>query len=100
MKARLILCLAVLCGALQACDQPGEWSAAEAPRQLRVDFQRLTHAAGFAPSSPRLAQSEQESLNAFLRAGASAQPRHIMGQGFHLQVAERVHHIRHARGAG
>jgi pilus assembly protein CpaD len=67
VKARLILCLAVLCGALQACDQPGEWSAAEAPRQLRVDFQRLTHAAGFAPSSPRLAQSEQESLNAFLQ---------------------------------
>ena len=68
MKARLILCLALMAGALQACDPPGEWSAAEAPRQLRVDFQRLTHTAGFAPSATRLAPKEQESLNAFLQA--------------------------------
>ena len=68
MKARLILCLALVCGALQACDSPGEWSPAEAPKQLRVDFQRLTHTAGFAPSSTQLAQSEQESLSAFLQA--------------------------------
>jgi pilus assembly protein CpaD len=68
VKARLILCLALVCGALQACDSPGEWSPAEAPRQLRVDFQRLTHTAGFAPSSTQLAQSEQESLSAFLQA--------------------------------
>jgi pilus assembly protein CpaD len=68
VKARLILCLALLCGALQACDSPGEWSPAEAPRQLRVDFQRLTHTAGFASSSTRLGQQEQESLTAFLQA--------------------------------
>jgi len=68
VKARLILCLAFACGMLAACDAPGEWSAAEAPRQLRVDFQRLTHAAGFAPSATQLAQNEQESLSAFLQA--------------------------------
>ena len=68
MKARMILCLALIAGALQACDSPGEWSAAEAPRQLRVDFQRLTHTASFAPSATRLAQKEQESLSAFLQA--------------------------------
>ena len=68
MKARLILCFALVAGALQACDPPGEWSAAEAPRQLRVDFQRLTHTAGFAPSATRLAQNEQQSLTAFLQA--------------------------------
>ncbi len=68
MKARLILCLAAIAGALAACDSPGEWSAAEAPRQLRVDFQRLTHTAGFSASATQLAQSEQESLNAFLQA--------------------------------
>jgi pilus assembly protein CpaD len=67
MKARLILCLALACGALQACDSPGEWSPAEAPKQLRVDFQRLTHTAGFAPSSTQLAPSEQQSLNTFLQ---------------------------------
>jgi len=67
VKARLILCLALVAGALQACDSPGEWSAAEAPRQLRVDFQRLTHTAGFAPSATKLAKNEQESLSAFLQ---------------------------------
>lgn len=67
MKARLILCLALVCGALQACDSPGEWSPAEAPKQLRVDFQRLTHTAGFAPSSTQLAPSEQQSLSTFLQ---------------------------------
>jgi pilus assembly protein CpaD len=68
VKARQILFLALIAGALQACDSPGEWSAAEAPRQLRVDFQRLTHTAGFAPSATRLAPKEQESLTAFLQA--------------------------------
>ena len=57
-----------MAGALAACDSPGEWSAAEAPRQLRVDFQRLTHTAGFDASATQLAQNEQESLGAFLHA--------------------------------
>jgi pilus assembly protein CpaD len=68
VKARLILCLALACGALAACDSPGEWSAAEAPRQTRVDFQRLTHTAGFGPSATQLAPTEQESLTAFLQS--------------------------------
>ena len=72
MKARLILCIALITGALQACDSPGEWSPAEAPRQLRVDFQRLTHRAGFTPSSMQLGRSEQESLSAFLQAAQVA----------------------------
>jgi pilus biogenesis lipoprotein CpaD len=68
VKARLILCLALAIGGLQACDSPGEWSASEAPRQLRVDFQRLTHTAGFAPGATKLAPGEQASLTAFLQA--------------------------------
>jgi len=68
VKARLILGLALVCGALAACDSPAEWSPAEAPRQMRVDFQRLTHTAGFGPSATQLAQNEQESLGAFLHA--------------------------------
>ena len=68
MKTRLILALALVGAALTACDSPGEWSPAEAPRQLRVDFQRLTHAAGFAAGATQLAQGEQEKLGAFLQA--------------------------------
>ncbi|HKX10880.1 MAG TPA: CpaD family pilus assembly lipoprotein [Stellaceae bacterium] len=68
MKTRLILCLALACGALAACDSPAEWSGAEAPRHLRVDFQRLAHTAGYAANATQLAQNEQESLGAFLQA--------------------------------
>jgi len=68
VKAPLILCLALAGGLLAACDSPGEWSAAEAPRQMHVDFQRLTHTAGFGVSATQLAQTEQESLTAFLQA--------------------------------
>ena len=67
MKTPLILCLAIACGALQACDAPGEWSAVEAPRQLRVDFQRMTHTATYAPDATQLAPGEQESLASFLQ---------------------------------
>ena len=68
MKASLILVLALLGATLTACDSPGEWSPAEAPRQTRVDFQRLTHTAGFAANATQLAQGEQQSLGAFLQA--------------------------------
>ena len=68
MKTRLILCLAALLGALAGCDTPAEWSGAEAPRHLRVDFQRLSHTAGFAANATQLAQNEQDSLSAFLQA--------------------------------
>jgi pilus assembly protein CpaD len=68
VKIRTILCLAFIAGAVQACDSPGEWSPAEAPKQLRVDFQRLTHAAAFAPSSTQLGRNEQQGLSAFLQA--------------------------------
>ncbi len=67
MKARLILCLALATGALQACDSPGEWSPAEAPRQMRVDFQRMTHTAAFASNSTQLGPKEQDGLSAFLQ---------------------------------
>jgi len=67
VKARLILCLALATGALQACDSPGEWSPAEAPRQMRVDFQRMTHTAAFASNSTQLGPKEQDGLSAFLQ---------------------------------
>lgn len=72
MKARLILGLAIALGALQACDSPGEWTAVEAPKQLRVDFQRLTHTAAFPAGGTALARGEQESLAAFLQAAEVA----------------------------
>jgi pilus assembly protein CpaD len=72
VKARLILCLVAIAGAVAACDSPAEWSPAEAPRHLRVDFQRLSHTAGFAPSALQLTQTEQQSLNAFLQAAQVA----------------------------
>lgn len=72
MKARLILGLAIALGALQACDLPGEWTAVEAPKQLRVDFQRLTHTAAFPAGGTALARGEQESLAAFLQAAEVA----------------------------
>jgi pilus assembly protein CpaD len=65
VKARLILGFALVCSALAACDTPAEWSPAEAPRPLRVDYQRLTHTAAFGASATQLAQNEQESLGAF-----------------------------------
>ncbi len=67
MKAPLILWLAIACGALQACDTPGEWSAVEAPRQLRVDFQRMTHTAAYIADATQLTPSEQQSLATFLQ---------------------------------
>ena len=67
MKTPLILCLAIACSVLQACDAPGEWTASEAPRPLRVDFQRMTHTAAYAPDATQLAPGEQESLADFLQ---------------------------------
>jgi pilus assembly protein CpaD len=68
VKARLIVGLAFALVGLQACDSPGEWTASEAPRQMRVDFQRLTHTAAFPPGGSALTRGEQESLAAFLQA--------------------------------
>jgi len=67
VKTPLILCLTIACSVLQACDAPGEWSASEAPRQLRIDFQRMTHTAAYAPEATQLAPREQESLANFLQ---------------------------------
>lgn len=72
MKTRLILCLAAVLATLAGCDSPGEWSAAEAPRHLRVDFQRLSHTSGFAARATQLTPTEQESLKAFLQAAQVA----------------------------
>lgn len=77
MKAPLILWLAIACGALQACDAPGEWSAAEAPRQLRVDFRRMTHPAVYVANATQLAPSEQQSLTNFLQVAEVTTDDHV-----------------------
>ena len=77
MKNSLILCLALACSALQACDAPGEWSASEAPRQMRVDFRRMTHTAAYAPDATQLAPREQESLASFLQVAQVTTDDHI-----------------------
>ncbi|MGH7124289.1 MAG: CpaD family pilus assembly lipoprotein, partial [Stellaceae bacterium] len=84
--------LALICGALAACDSPGEWSAAEAPRQLRVDFQRLTHTAGFSASATQLAQNEQESLGAFLQTAqvTTDDPVYLEGPAGDRLSAQRI----------
>jgi len=69
VKTRLIILLAIASAALTACNStPDEWTSAQAPRQLRVDFQRLTHATAFPSGSAQLAQGERDSLLGFLRA--------------------------------
>lgn len=67
MKTRLIILLAIASAALTACNSPAdEWTTAQAPRQLRVDFQRLTHATAFPSGSAQVAQGERDSLLGFL----------------------------------
>ncbi|HTZ78250.1 MAG TPA: CpaD family pilus assembly lipoprotein [Stellaceae bacterium] len=69
MKTRLIILLAIASAALAACDStPDEWTSTQAPRQLRVDFQRLTHATAFPSGSAQLAQGERDSLLGFLHS--------------------------------
>lgn len=68
MKTRLISCLA-LAAALAACQSPqAEWSNVEAPRQMRVDYHRFTHAAAFPAGKNELAPGEAQRLDAFLRS--------------------------------
>jgi pilus assembly protein CpaD len=69
VKNRLIILLAIASAALQACNTttPEEWTNQQAPRQLRVDFQRLTHATAFPSGSAQIAPGERDSLLGFLR---------------------------------
>lgn len=67
MTTRQLLLLTFACAALAACEAPtAEWSQTEAPKNLRVDYQRLTHPTGFAGNTAQLAGGERERLNAFL----------------------------------
>jgi len=69
VNTRLIFVLAIASGVLQACTAPDtEWSNVEAPREVRVDYDRLTHATGFAPGTAAVSRIEQADLAQFLRA--------------------------------
>ena len=62
----------VASAALQACAPPGsDWTSSEAPRELRVDFQRLTHTASFVPGTAQLDRGEEQGLMAFLAVSQS-----------------------------
>jgi len=53
--------------ALAACTPPAsEWSEAEAPKDIHVDYVRLHHVAAFAPNSNKLSSAEAEKLTYFL----------------------------------
>jgi len=66
---RLIILLALASAALTACNNSpaDEWTTEQAPHQLRVDFQRLTHATTFPTGSAQIAPGERDSLLGFLR---------------------------------
>jgi pilus assembly protein CpaD len=60
----LLLCLGLT---LAGCTPPiSEWSDAQAPKQIRVDYVRLQHDTSFAPGSADLAAGEADSLATFL----------------------------------
>lgn len=64
LSPRLWLCLGL---ALAACTPAqSEWSDTAAPKQARVDYQRLRHVTAFAPGSKELAGGEARSLASFL----------------------------------
>jgi pilus assembly protein CpaD len=68
MKIRLISCLAIA-AALSACQSPqAEWSNVEAPREMRIDYHRFTHAAAYPAGKNELAPGEARRLDAFLRS--------------------------------
>jgi pilus assembly protein CpaD len=68
MNIRLISCL-VIAAALSACQTPqSEWSSVEAPRQMRIDYHRFTHAATYSAGQSELAPGEAGRLDAFLRS--------------------------------
>lgn len=80
MKDRLIiaLCLGL---AVAGCTPPtSEWTEAEAPKKLHVDFVRLQHSTAFAPGTSQLAERSKEDLNAFLDQVQMAADDHIYFQ--------------------
>lgn len=67
MILRPLLYIVIASAPLLACAPPGaDWTSNEAPRQLRVDFQRLTHTASFVPGTAQLDRGEEQGLMAFL----------------------------------
>jgi len=69
MKRYSLILFAVAAAGLQACTSPpAEWSPVEAPRDIRVDYARTTHAARFASGATQLSPAEQARLANFLRS--------------------------------
>jgi pilus assembly protein CpaD len=68
MKNQLLATLCLGLGlALAGCTPPtSEWSEAQSPKKLQVDYVRLQHTAAFAPGSADLAEGEAADLAAFL----------------------------------
>lgn len=66
MKKHLLICLS-LAAALPACTpETSEYTETEAPKQLHVDYVRLSHVVTFSPGKMELAPGEAEKLNVFL----------------------------------
>ncbi len=66
VRSLAFLCLS-LGLAVAGCTPPAsEWTPAEAPKDLHVDYVKLRHVATFAPSANKLSQDESEKLAYFL----------------------------------
>jgi pilus assembly protein CpaD len=68
MTQRLLTTLCLGLGlALAGCTPPtSEWTEAQAPKKLHIDFVRMEHATAFAPGTADLAQGEDVELASFL----------------------------------
>jgi pilus assembly protein CpaD len=64
--------------ALAGCTPPiSEWSDAQAPKKLHIDYVRLEHSAAFAPGSADLADGETKELAAFLEQSQVSAQDHL-----------------------
>jgi pilus assembly protein CpaD len=78
MLRHFCLCIGLV---LAGCTPPvSEWSEAEAPKQIRVDFVRLQHDAAFQAGSAELAEGEAAGLAAFLEQAEVAPYDHLFLQ--------------------
>ena len=68
MRNRLLATLGLgFALALAGCTPPtSEWTDAQVPKKLHIDFVRLQHSAAFTPGSAELAEGAAEDLAAFL----------------------------------
>jgi pilus assembly protein CpaD len=77
MRKQLVICLC-LAAALPACTpELSEYTQTEAPKQIHVDFTRVSHVVSFVPGKPELAPGEELRLHAFLGESQVSSQDHV-----------------------